>query len=249
MPHQFGHRSGAPAAKRRKVTKPANRNKNGSRAFKIGTSVSLKSKSIARTGITTVSRTYRDVGFFTAAHIVTDSGGLQGVVGFAPKLSDLPGYGDYTNIYDQYRLKSAEYFVMPRFLGNVDDDPGGADPMPVHAVIFGWVGDPNDSDVSGVFSTTEDAWLKINGYQQDLFQAPVRITTNPKPSTTMYRTSTTTGTAQGDGSKWISRDNPTIPHYGMKMRWYLPEGNFGTTDIGNMAHVYITLTFEFRKST
>lgn len=63
-------------------------------------------------------RKYAFAMFKRVAELATMPVNAAGVTNYFPKLSDLPGYNDFTQLYDQYKIMKVKFRIERAFTGN-----------------------------------------------------------------------------------------------------------------------------------
>lgn len=143
------------------------------------------------------------------------------------------GASDFTALYDQYRIDMVELSIM--YGVNAYIAPGttsgvGSSQNPVLLIAF----DPTDSSVTSMSSILQYNDLKViqlcsekvqNGYALQFRPVPL-ITAGGSPAAVSFK-----------NAPWISKDTPTVPHYGVKL--FLDNlGGALPTPVGNL-EIYV----------
>jgi len=124
------------------------------------------------------------------------------------KLTDVPGYGEFTALYDQYKIEQIEFIINPTFDDN--NMSNRIDSLrPIRYVI-----DYDDVTVP----TTENELLEYGKCKSFMCGKNKLIKVNPKILTMVYKTAVSTGYAP-KGDMWLDCDDTTVPHHGIKL-WF-----------------------------
>lgn len=123
------------------------------------------------------------------------------------KLSDLTNYSEFTNLYDQYRIKAVAFEILPNVTGN-DGNPNTSQILLpfIHTAI-----DHNDSS-----APTIDAIMQYKNYKRTRSHLVHRRYFKPAVASMNYNTVTTTSYTARFG-QWIDTDDAATPHYGLKL--------------------------------
>lgn len=127
---------------------------------------------------------------------------------YTVKLSDLPDYSEFTNLFDQYRIRKVIFRFEPTFDINDMQNAGSYSLKYVRSVI-----DKNDNTPY----STEAMY-----FQHDTMRshAPNRVFTRtinlPSVAGMVYNGGVSTAYIQ-ENDKWVDMSNPSVPHYGLKV--------------------------------
>lgn len=123
-------------------------------------------------------------------------------------LSNLPNYTELTNLYDQYKIKSVLFQLIPSVTSADTNPQASVVNMPsIHSVI-----DPTD----GSPLTTLNDYLQYATYKRS---NPLRVHKRliyPKSQQSEMQSGGTIVIAN-PVSKWIRSENPNIDHQGLKL--------------------------------
>ena len=175
---------------------PARRTSNAKRVVRRKTTVPRG----VRSKVVSIRRSYQDatIGSNTSVSITTGS--------FAVALSACPAYGDFTNLFDTYRIVKVKYDFFP----NLTDNMSGA---AIYNVFHMAV---DHTDVTA--PTSDKDILQYDNHRSVQPYKPFSITWKPAPSAAFYNGATTTGYGPKAGA-WIDAKSPSVPHYGLKFCW------------------------------
>lgn len=152
------------------------------------------------------------------------------VQGMSFLLSYLPNVTDFTNLYQQYRIKKIQIKLIPR------NDFGNSNGLGVAAVgtSIPQIALANDTaktfaptDLNTVLSYNNCRLLDMHGSR------PVYHTLFPKSINTVQ------GVNVNPSYDWLFTSNTTIPHYGVQFAWVTATPNIAID-------VYATYTVEFK---
>lgn len=141
-----------------------------------------------------------------------------GSFGAAFRLSDLPDYTEYTNMFEQYRVNKVTLKITPMA---TEVSAGGAvsSTATQSAVIFHYCLDYDDAARPTASAAGVDALRQRSGYRMRNVYAgngkPIIISFSPKLLEEAYQSGV--GTAyQPKKSSWIDEGYPNVLHYGVK---------------------------------
>ena len=149
-----------------------------------------------------IKRTYQ------ATTVGTDTGTFKAIGAYDFKLSYLPAYTDFTNLFDQYRIVKVKIEFIPNLTGN------GAPGNPGLYSIFHMAVD--HTDVGTPANTAEI--LQYDQHRTVQPFKPFSMTFKPAPSAQYFNTLTSSGYGPRAGA-WIDGSSPAIAHYGLKYVW------------------------------
>lgn len=160
---------------------------------------------------------------------ITSQAVIDGWISFNFKLTDLPNYTEFTNLYDQYRINKVVLKLFPS--QNVNQFHAYADPLfpvnyltlPVMSVI-----DYNDGQ-----PLAEQDLQQYTHCKYHKFPNAVSITLTPACQGIVSRDDTTSNIISGQPlfKKWLSCDQATIEHFGVKM--FIPNVGAGGSSTNN----------------
>ena len=159
------------------------------------------------------------VHFIKRSYWVRDS--LSAVLGqntnfsFTPKLSDLPGYTEITNLYDAYCVKGAKIEIIPKHTQSpaVFQVDSGANPGMITINTEGMIHSVLDYNSLGAGFGVND----LVQYENHRMSRTNKIHSRyfkPRVLTPAYQAGITTAYGE-QKNKWISTANPDVVHYGM----------------------------------
>lgn len=153
------------------------------------------------------------------------------------KLSDLPNYTEFTNLYDEYRFKAVKIMFVPTWNVNalpaLDGTSTGTASVPA---LYTWIDNDDNTAPTAITQGQQFSSFKAHGL---LNQMRVRSVV-PECSTALYSgTFTSYGQVK---NQWIDNNSPSVIHFGLK---------FGIVNCSNYGAFDIVLTYylEFRKTT
>lgn len=148
---------------------------------------------------------------YKTAGFVVQAGGGTSAGSFVATLSQLPNFTDFTNLYDQYCIKGYKIQLIPRGT-NVDNalDPG-APSITGMTTLIGSVIDYTDS-------TNLPSFSDATQYESFRWTKGTRMHSRYiKPSVSKQVYQGLTSAYNPSKNVWIATDNPTVPHYGIKV--------------------------------
>lgn len=119
------------------------------------------------------------------------------------KLSDLPDYTEFTNLFDEYYIYKISLMFIP-MRTQLNTNPASTVPWFIYAV---------DKDDSAPV-TSYDALLQYPAVKITQMTKKVYVTFRPRFSSVVYNTAVTSG--YGSRTGWLDCSNASIPHFGFK---------------------------------
>jgi len=156
-------------------------------------------------------------GFMTFSNSSTAGAVNYGAFSYAARLQDVPGYVEFTNMFEQFRLNK----IVIRIIPMATSASGSAAPSPLVAqptVLFHWALDPDDA----VLPTASAAGIQVmrerQGYRvRNILQGggrPITIVLRPHFAKSIYSSAVATGYQAAKG--WLDNGAWHVPHYGVK---------------------------------
>lgn len=126
------------------------------------------------------------------------------------KLNDLPGYADFTGLYDRYRIKAVKMTFLPRI--SQQTVAGGVVAATQIAPPIGTCIDYDDANTPTDITTLQ---------QYDSFRIhhefkPFKIFIRPRLASALYNGAVFTAYGNAPGKQWIDVASPDVPYYGVK---------------------------------
>lgn len=149
--------------------------------------------------------------------IVNYSNDTNSGVGF--KLSSLPGYSEFTTLFDQFRIKQVRMTWRPRY----NQAPMTVNPdatCPKLVVV------PDYNDASLLNNINQ--YLQYEEASMELLDHPITRVFRPRPSMAVYNNVVTTGYALPDTAPWIDTQSSGVEHYACKWAFTWPLVGTGT---------------------
>lgn len=141
------------------------------------------------------------------------------------KLSDLPNYTDFTNLFDQYRITN----VAMRFMCAFNEATLSTGPT---ATIPNLISVLDHDDATPL--TLRSGYLQYGSFKERRLDKELKISVKPRLATAVYN-GAFTGYAESDNS-WVDCDSPAVEYYGVK--WGI---SFPVVAVANTAVGYITV--------
>lgn len=163
-------------------------------------------------------------------------GRLYGALEF--KLSSVAQYGDFTNLFDQYRIDKVLVTFYPLWTGK--DVPNNATNAIVPIMCTA-----TDLDDAGVPASLDylNAKPEVQYHRTD---KPFSVWIKPHVDTEIYRSAVTTGYGNAK-NVWIDSLSSDIPHYGLKYA-ILGDGGFGIGSNGlGIMQIVVKYYVSFRR--
>lgn len=207
-----------------------------------------KAASASAMPITTITRATAidPTGFYP---VNPELGGLgyMKALGLHFRLADVRNYGDFTNLFQQYRIKSVELTVSPRFTEN-GVHPGTQATGPPKLRI-GYAFTPNTAA-----PISPDDWTKFQEHADFVerpFDKELKIKLYPRPLDSQYLGVSASGYSTGSKSPWCSILYPDIPHFGLSLAllgWPANAAPPTPWPASPVAYISAKYTFELRGS-
>ena len=155
-------------------------------------------------------------------------GGTIVFIGSTNVLTAPLGSGDFTTLFDQYRIDAVSVQILPNH--NSATMSATAGPIPTLYIVK----DYDDSNaLPSLAATLEYGSCKA---VSSVFRAnPPRFSIRPRILTQTYRSASTTGYAPAHKATWLDSLATDVPHYGTKM-W---------TGVTSDTNTYLSFTFVF----
>lgn len=134
-----------------------------------------------------------------------DITGEQGLA-FQFNLSALPNVGEFTNLFDRYKITGVKLRIM--FLAN-SNDTGVTSALSIPLIHY-----INDLDDAAP-PTSENEILQKNFLKTRRLDEPFTYFLKPKATSEVYASPSSTGYSVAK-SMWIDGNSPNIPHFGFK---------------------------------
>lgn len=172
--------------------------------------------------------------------ISTASGQLKDGVSW--KLSDVPGYTEFTNLFDQYRINMVvvKFICRASSTSVMESYNNSAIALP----ILHWVIDLDDEGTPANISELEQ-YGKKHTY---MFDAGKRVATckiRPRNTNKVYGAASADAAALAKPGIWLDTASATVPYYGLKYILDIPQ----TGTVYNMTFdVVTTFYLQFRQS-
>ncbi|AUM61741.1 capsid [uncultured virus] len=142
-----------------------------------------------------------------------------GAIGASFRLSDLPNYTEFTNLYESYKINRITVRITPMATGAA---AGAAFSSTVTqtAILFHWCLDYDDSSVPTASDAGVQALRQRSGYKFRNIYAndgkPIVISWVPRVAASYYNSAVSTAYGQ-KASPWLDEGSDSCPHYGLKM--------------------------------
>lgn len=125
---------------------------------------------------------------------------------FAPSLSQLPDYTDFTNLFDRYMIYKIVFRFVPRDITSVVSSYHIYTPY-LHSVI-----DHDDDNIPTTLASIE----QYSSYRKTIATKPHKRIFSPAVLSMMYESAITTGYSP-QFRRWLSTNDTICPHYGIKI--------------------------------
>lgn len=159
-------------------------------------------------------------------------GGGGGAAAMSFKLSDVPNYASFVNMFDQYRIMCVVYKFVPYVTSNSLMSAG--DTFNGYNVVGM---DFNDANAPG----TQDDVLKLRYHRCFPLTKYFTYKIKPKAEMSFYNTTLTTGYGNASRKIWVDTTNAAIPYYGLK--FYYTNASVPISFVGE---IYLTYYVQFR---
>lgn len=149
-------------------------------------------------------------------------------------LSDVTNHEEFLNLFEEYRIVGVKYHMRPRLGINV------ATQTTDFGVLHVW----RDHDDVNTPTAQAEYLQKQSVKSWNMNKPPANASIYIKPSILFqtYESTTSTGYSPKFG-QWISSNDPSVPHYGLKMWW---EDVTQGTNSSATVHATITYYLQFR---
>lgn len=152
------------------------------------------------------------------------------------KLSDLPNYTEFTNLYDQYKITGIAIEFRPTFSGldlNFSANSANGTLIPDIRSVVDLDDDTPIANENELLQYQNIKWTRGTKVHRRYFK--------PKFATEIFRTALTTGYRPSQG--YLDTSYPEIPHYGFKV-WI--DDTAATEASAWLYRVYVTYYVKFK---
>jgi hypothetical protein len=139
-----------------------------------------------------------------------------------------PGYSDFTALYDRYRIEEVEVAIM---YGTNAYPPGtqAVAQLPILNVVF----DPSDNSTFSLSSIMQ--YQNLHTVQLGNLRNSNGYVVKFKPRSLI--TAGGSAAAATEMNPWLSKDTPTVPHYGLKL--FYDNAGSGINSIIGQCNFYV----------
>lgn len=159
---------------------------------------------------------------------ITSPAAVPAYYGYEFKLSDLPDYTEFTNLFDEYRILRIKLYFIPS-IHTQNNNNSYLVPWFLTAV------DKDDASAPASYS----AMLQYPGCKISTMQRKHYVSFSPRVATAVYGGPATT--SYGSKSMYLDCGSPGVPHYGLK----IGVGNSLTAGIYGY-HIFAKYVVSFR---
>lgn len=156
---------------------------------------------------------------------------------------NVPGYTDFSSLFDQWCIEKVEFFILPTYSTQTVSVGTPANQLP----WFVYVEDNDDAAATTVNALQQYPEAKYTQLiNQQLHPKPLCVL-HPKPALAIYRSATGFSYGEPKGTQWVDMANTTTPHYGFKIA--LDDAYSGYTTLTNFAqlNVIAKIHYAFRE--
>lgn len=183
-------------------------------------------------GIPTRDRIYSFERTYTAPNITSSNAGDTGSVQFT--LDSLPGYTEYTALFDQYRIRQVRVQCSP-----LTAPFGPATTATTYPTVYTVIDYDDAATPTGVSQLQQYDTIEVTPNGQ-----VIERYIKPRAALAAYSGSVFTAFAQAPTGMWFDTDNVTIPYYGFK--WATDAVTTASGEF-QLYSVNITVSLECRK--
>lgn len=154
--------------------------------------------------------------------------------GVAFRLSDLPAYGEFQNIFDQYRINWVDYIFV------LKSPVTAGTPLPIL-----YYAEDHDSDTAPALADIVQAQnVQIITFGTNRTMVKLRV--KPNALRQVYRSALTTGYERAPNGVWLDCYSAyDVPHYGVK---YFIQNYNSTTADANIIDVVLRYNVSFKET-
>jgi len=142
---------------------------------------------------------------------VTTSAGLEYDGAMSFNLNECFSAGEFTGLFDQYRINAVVLKFIPDFPSLVSTDTNVNPSTGLLAPNIHWCIDINDA-----IPATIGSLAQYNGYHVKVFNRPMTIKIRPRASAAYYQSAIATAYGPAKPRTWFDTNSPNLPHYGFK---------------------------------
>lgn len=144
--------------------------------------------------------------------IILNSGAAASGYGYTFKLNDLPNPSDFTQLYDQYRIRAIKFQLIPKQgIATVFPPtvlPGQVSIMPKIYSVIDYDDAAPPTSLAEMLQYENCKWTRANRTHSRYFK--------PAIATEVFQTGITTGYGMRQNA-WIDCNSSTVEHYGLKL--------------------------------
>lgn len=182
------------------------------------TNISRAVNLVPTTGFTTDGTWLQETSGYLTMTTSSSAGGLTfGSFAASFRLSDVPDYTEFTNLFDQFRLNKVVIRIIP-MATSVSTGAAYASNVGQSCVLFHWALDQDDQTLPTNSESGVDTMRNRQGYRvRNIYSGggrPITIVFRPHFARTLYNTSTTSAYQPARG--WLDNNSSGTPHYGLK---------------------------------
>lgn len=145
------------------------------------------------------------------------------------KLSQLQNVTDFSNLFDQYRIRNVKLMFVPRVSSTENIVSAACATM----VIM--------NDFDGSFPATESALMETGMHKMYRLLDKITWTCSPRVLNEIYKDGVTTAYGLRPRGEWIDMGNTTVSHFGTAAFVNGPATSYDT-------NVYLTINFECKNT-
>lgn len=152
------------------------------------------------------------------------NGSINSSIGIA--LSDLPGYTDFTNLYDEYRILAIKTRWTPNFTAYSSGSTNQATYPPTLCTVL----DRNDSAPI----SSRPVMMEYQTFRERPSSRINKIYCKTYCQSEIYRTGVSSAWGAARGKQWINISSNDVPYYAYKWSLFWPVAGTGSETVGNI---------------
>jgi len=152
------------------------------------------------------------------------------------KLTNMPGYAEFTALYDQYRIDSATVHFIYASNSGCDVNNAHTSELPMIGIVRDY------SDTTAVGSV--NGFQEYEDFQYHRLDKPFSVSLRPRLATAVYGAGAFTSYAEAPDKLWIDTASAGAVHYGLKFYVENPINGAGATR--GRLYLWVTYHMSFR---
>lgn len=191
---------------------------------------------------------FSNAAFFPNTAATGVVGGFMTILHLTPKLSDIPSYQEFANLFSEYRIKEVTFKFVPRPQAFTSAAPATNVPSQTNTLLVATIYHP-ELNLPPPWSWQQ--WLEHGNCMVETFDHTIMRRFRPVPAEMVARADgypvTTLAVAEKEKAPWIGTSWPDVAHNGLMVAIYEPpNGTNYQTFHTPQGYIEAEYTLEFR---